>query len=60
MVESESLRPVNGATVSLSGRYAADYYGLAAPTVTLAICPPTRWGVAAGSGVARIAIYPLT
>lgn len=45
---------------SLVRRYPHDYYGSAAPTVTLAICPPTRLiaGAIAGSGVARTAIYP--
>ena len=43
-IESEVLRPVNGATVSLGGRDSTDYYDLAAPTVTFAIRPPTPRG----------------
>jgi hypothetical protein len=60
LVKSEVLRPVNGFPVSLSGRYSTDYYDFAALSVTLAINQPTPKGVAFSSGVARIAIYPLT
>jgi hypothetical protein len=38
---------VNGATVSLGGRYSTDYYDLAVPAFTLAICPPTQKGTKA-------------
>jgi hypothetical protein len=42
---------------ALGGRDSTDYYGSAAPVVTLVICPPTLTRVTTGSGVARIAIY---
>jgi hypothetical protein len=58
-VESVALCPVNGATVSLGGRYSTDYYGHAVPVTVLAICPPTLSGTVASSGVAQMVIYPL-
>src|ERR671922_1435158 len=51
-VRSESLCPVIGATVSLVGRYSHDYYGLAAPIMTLVSCPPIPEGIIIGSFVA--------
>lgn len=60
LVKPEVLRPVNGFPVSPGGRDSTDYYDFAAPTLALAISQPTPPGVNVGSGVARIAIYPLT
>ena len=57
---AEALRPAAALPTAPVGRDSHGYYGLSVPTVALVISRPILMEVTAGSGVARIAIYPPT